>query len=85
MSSKLQQMPEEIYRITIQISESEMKVLKLWSKWHGKPKATYASQIISARLEANVDTVDNLVAREARRRGIPSEELESLWLQDGDE
>lgn len=78
-------MPEEIYRITIQLSEAEMKKLKLWAKWHGKPKASYAGQIVSARLEANVDTINKLVADEARVRGISTEELEKQWLQDGDD
>lgn len=78
-------MPEEIHRITIQLSEAEMKKLKLWAKWHGKPKATYAGQIISARLEANVETINKLVEDEARTRGVPARELEQQWLTDGED
>jgi hypothetical protein len=78
-------MPDDIHRITIQISDAEMKKLKLWARWHGKPKASYAGQIVSARIEANVDTINRLIADEARTRGISAEELEKQWLQESDD
>jgi hypothetical protein len=70
----------KVYRVTIQLSEAEMRNLIFWSRWHGKPKATYAGQIISARIEANVPTINGLIEDEAKAQGCTTEELKQRWL-----
>lgn len=70
------------YRITLQLSEDEFKLLALWSKWHGKPKSTYAGQIISARIEANAESIYRLVEMAARDRGLTFDDLKAAWLAD---
>lgn len=68
------------YRITIQLSEAEMRNLIFWARWHGKPKATYAGQIISARIEANVPMINGLLEDESIAQGCTVEELKQRWL-----
>lgn len=72
----------KMYRVTLQLSEDEFRLLTLWARWHGKPKATYAGQIISARIEANAKTIYELVEMAAKDRGISFDELKSSWLSE---
>lgn len=69
-------------RLTISLSEDEYELLKLWATWHGKPAATYAGQIIGARLEANRELIENLVENAARNRGKSYEDLRKEWLSE---
>ena len=73
----------KVYKITIQLSEFDLRMLILWAKLHGRTKALYASQIISARTEANFDLIKKLVEDEARERGITPKDLERQWLIEG--
>lgn len=72
----------DTYRMTISLSPFEMRKLILWSKAHGKPPATYAGQVIGARIEANVGTIDQMMADIAKYEGISPEELEKRWLDE---
>lgn len=53
-----------------------------WGKIHGKPKATYASQIIGARLEANVEVIDRGMQDIAQQEGISVTQLEQRWVEE---
>jgi hypothetical protein len=70
------------YRITIQLSEAEMRNLIFWARWHGKPKATYAGQVISARIEANIPVINGLLEDEAKAQGCTVDELKQRWLSE---
>lgn len=72
------------YRLQITLSEAEMRNLIRWAKWHGKPHSTYAGQIIGARLEANVPTIQQLMEDQAKAEGISVEELDKRWLAEAD-
>lgn len=61
-----------------------MRNLIRWSKWHGRPKATYAGQVIAARLEANVPTIETLMKEQAAYEGITVEDLDKRWLAEED-
>jgi hypothetical protein len=39
------------------ISPRNLKLLEKWANFHGKTPGEYAGQIISSRLEANIDTI----------------------------
>lgn len=68
-------------RIRISLSPDEYRMLTLWARWHNRPPATYAAQIVSARLEANVSLIDGvLIPNAAKARGIGEEELIKDWL-----
>lgn len=75
---------QENIRLAIVLSPEEVRILTLWAKWHGKTKATYAGQILAARLEANMELVGKLVEEAARYRGMSREELEKEWLGEED-
>lgn len=72
----------KVYRITIQLSEAEMRNLSLWARWHGKPKATYAGQIIGSRIEANMSNINELLEDEAKIQGCTIDELKQRWLSE---
>ncbi|MBE9042698.1 hypothetical protein IQ235_18215 [Oscillatoriales cyanobacterium LEGE 11467] len=67
-------------RITITLSAYEGRKLICPSKIHGKPKATYAAQIIGSRIEANFEEINRQMADIAKREGITVAELEARWL-----
>jgi hypothetical protein len=69
-------------RITISLSAYEGRKLICWAKIHGKPKATYAAQIIGARIEANLDTIYDQMKDIAEHQGISVQELEQRWLRE---
>jgi hypothetical protein len=70
------------YRVTLQLSEDEFRLLTLWARWHGKPKATYAGQIVSSRIESNAKLIYELVEMAAKDRGTDFEELKAAWLSE---
>jgi hypothetical protein len=71
----------------ITLSDFARRTLYLWAKLHDKPRATYASQIVEARCEANYEMIVRLIEGEARRRGQTGDELIEEWLaeDEGDE
>ena len=69
-------------RLTISLSEDEYQLLKLWATWHGKPSATYAGQILGARLEANRGLIESLVESAAQNRGKEYKDLRKEWLEE---
>ena len=73
-------MQDEPCKVTITLSAFEMRKLWCWAKAHGKPAATYAAQIIGARIEANIGTIDQMMVDIAEFEGISKEQLESRWL-----
>jgi hypothetical protein len=70
------------FRITITLSVYEARKLICWAKIHGKPKATYAAQIIGARIESNLQTIHAQMQDIAKHEGISVEELEQRWLKE---
>jgi predicted DNA-binding protein len=75
-------MAEGYTRITIKLSDYEMRRLICWAKIHGKPKATYAAQIIGSQIESNFDTINAQMANIAKFENISIGELEQHWLQE---
>lgn len=73
---------EDGTRITISLSAFELRKLTCWAKIHGKPKATYAAQIIGARIEANLQTIREQMSDIAAFEGISIEDLERRWLKE---
>ena len=76
-------MASKIYRLTIQLSEAEFRLLEDWSNWHGRPRSTFASQIIGSRLATNSALIKELVRDEAERQEITIQELRSRWAAKG--
>jgi len=72
-------------RILIQLSEADTRLLTLWAKVHGRPRSTFAAQIVASRVEANLDIIKKQVAEYASAKGISVNELESQWLGDDDD
>lgn len=71
---------EKKVEFTIRLSQDEAENLLCWAAYHGKGKGAYASQIVGARIEANLDLIDGLVQRAASSRGITPEEMRNIWL-----
>lgn len=74
--------PSDGLRITISLSAYEARKLIAWAKIHGRPKATYAAQIIGSRIEANIETIKAQMEDIARYEGVSVEELERRWLDE---
>ncbi len=84
--SKLQveTMPlEENVRLNIIVSRYNLQRLKYWAAISGKTPSAYASQIISARLEANFDLINRQLEDLAQSKGIQLSDLKEL-LDDQD-
>ena len=73
--------PEPV-RFSIQIPAWYDKRLKLWAHVKGAPRAGLAANIVQARIEANWEWVDQMLAELASDRGITREELEQEILGD---
>ncbi len=69
-------------QVKITLSDDEYRLLKLWATWHDKAPATYAAQVVAARIETNAKLIAELVENAAKARGMTPEELESLWLNE---
>ena len=67
-------------RVNLQLSPYQMELLELWAAWNNRPPATYASQILAARLEANRETIMGLVDHAAERDGVTRDEMIERWL-----
>ena len=67
-------------RTHISLSEANYKMLRLWAYWHGKSPANYAAQIVAARIEANLPTIQALVEQMAYQQGITAKEMEEQIL-----
>ena len=78
-------MPDENVRLNITLSNHVYRQLKNWAAYHGKPPTTYAGQIVSARIEANLDTIAKLIESAAEAEGISAEQLEQRWQSDGND
>jgi hypothetical protein len=50
-------------QFTVTIGELDYLDLQAWAYCHGKTPAEYASQILSARIEANQETIKQLIRR----------------------
>lgn len=75
-------MEDKTVRIQITLSKEVWKRLKLWGAFHGKAPTTFAAQIVSSRVEANIDTINQLVDEVANLSGIAREEVVKSWLAD---
>lgn len=76
-------MPEQ-NRIQITLSAYERRLLKLWAALHGRPLATYAAQIIGARIEANADLIRKEIREMAKSQGIEESTLIAQILKTRD-
>lgn len=72
----------DLEEIQIRLSRPVLRILRLWAKFAGRPLATFVAQIVTARAEANIDVVDNLVVKTAKAQGIEPAELERQWLDE---
>lgn len=61
-------------RLNVVVSNFDLLQLKIWAKAHGKTPSAFAAQIVSARIEANLDLVDNLATRQAEALGMTKED-----------
>lgn len=68
------------YRITLTLSPYQLRQLIKWSKVHGKTKSVYAAQMLGAKIEENLQLINDQVAEIARHEGITPQELERRWL-----
>jgi hypothetical protein len=68
-------MADENVRVAVTLSKYVYRRLKLWSLIHGKAPASYAAQIISARIEANFDTINRQIEDYAKSQGKTVEEV----------
>lgn len=75
---------EENLRVNITLSPYVFKKLRDWAKLHGKTPSAYAGQIVSARVEANLDIIERMLNEYAVIKGISTEELNNLWSADKD-
>lgn len=83
LTQEIRMSKDRTQRLMINLSEYESRLLTYWARIHGRPRSTYAAQIIGARLEANVDLIKRQMADIAAYEGISVEELEKQWLGDG--
>lgn len=67
-------------RLYITLSPYDFNKLREWATIRGKPPATYAGQIISARIESNLEVIEKQKADLCRYEGISVEEFESRLL-----
>ncbi|NER47583.1 MAG: hypothetical protein F6J92_12935 [Symploca sp. SIO1A3] len=74
----------ENQRLNITISGFNLKKLTHWAKIHGKPPTTFAGQIISAQVEANLDLINKQMQELARLEGISAQDLEKRWEGEGE-
>ena len=70
-------MAEQPNRIAITLSPYELRMLKMWAALHGRPPATYAAQIIGARIEGNAELIRREIGEMARMEGVTVEEIEA--------
>lgn len=70
---------EEVIKITISLSGYEYRMLKYWAKIHGKPLATYSSQVLGARVESNYQSINEQMKLIAEQEEITPEELRQRW------
>ncbi|WP_157816738.1 hypothetical protein [Nostoc flagelliforme] len=52
--------PEENVRVQIVISRYIYEKLQQWANAHGKSPSSFAGQIVSSRVEANLDIIDRM-------------------------
>lgn len=77
-------MKEDLIQVRISLSRPVYRIVRLWAAFAGRPVATFLAQIITARAEANIDVVDNLVVKTAKAQGMEPAELERQWLNEDD-
>lgn len=75
---------DENIKVMITISPYDFKMLRNWAKLHGRTPSTYAAQIISSRIESNMDLINKQVQDYAAFKGMTVEELENFWSEDKD-
>ncbi len=69
---------EENVRLNITVSRYNLQRLKYWAAVSGKTPSAYASQIISARLEANFDLINRQLEDLAQSQGMTLADLKEL-------
>jgi hypothetical protein len=69
---------EKLSRMMIGLSAFDLKRLKVWARTHGRAPSNFAAQIIAARIEANLELIDQLAERQAADLGISIEEFWEL-------
>lgn len=72
--------PSAVYKLQITLSRHDVKWLILWSYIHGKPRASYAAQIISARVEANIPLIQSMIADAAADENMEVDEFIRMVL-----
>ncbi|MGB3693689.1 MAG: hypothetical protein WBG70_16870 [Spirulinaceae cyanobacterium] len=73
-------MATEGLRLTVVLSDFASRRLIWWAKTHDKTKSAYAAQIIEARVESDISTIEASINQCAQDRGISPDKLKEEWL-----
>lgn len=68
-------MSDEVFRTTIKIPAYHYRLLKVWAYLKGRGVSTLATDIVQARIEANLDQINLMLESRAKDRGLSPEEL----------
>lgn len=71
-------------RITVSIPAYHYREMKRWAFVKGRGVATLASDILQARVEANLEQIDKMIAARANDLGLTPEELTFDIVSDGE-
>jgi hypothetical protein len=82
LNSEITTTMDDNLRINVTISPYILRKLKLWAMLHGKTPSAYAGQIVSARVEANINAINQMAEEYAAFKGMSLEELEKQTDQD---
>lgn len=68
-------MPDEKIKMTVSVPVYHYKLLKLWAYFKGRGAAMMTSDIVQARVEANLAEIDLMLKSRAKDLNLSSEEL----------
>lgn len=78
-------MSDETRRATIKLPMYHHQWLKVWAHLKGRGVSTLATDIVQARVEANLDQINLMLESRAKDRGLSPEELIAKILSNEDD
>lgn len=72
-------------RFSVSLPDWYERKLRLWAKLKGTNRATLMGNVVQARIEANWTDIEKELEAIAAYQGKTLEELETEWLNGGDE
>ena len=70
-------------RVAVTLSPYQMRMLRMWAALNGRPPSTFAAQILSSRIESNLDLIRTEFEEMAKVSGLtPDEMLQHLYGDD---